>query len=280
MAQANGEDVQLLPWPSEWQTPGGTKPTVGILAFGTLGVIAGILGITHIATGTFNDSTIILLAGALFVIALTSATALLRLGVRQRGTSTVYTTYTRDRHEPSTVIPNLRGVWLTMLAVLASALVMFGLVATVSWGFLLTGTETNTAMIFQALLSTTFVAGIVWSFWKAQQGLFAQGALTLTTNGVTHKAWGPERHIPWEALEFIFPSPGDTPDIALSYDSRRVTVPLKRKDDILALSGQLLSIDPALAYHALLFYLHHPESRSELGTERSVERIRQANFSE
>ena len=134
-------------------------------------------------------------------------------------------------------------------------------------------------MTFQALLSTAFVAGILWFFWKARQGLFAQGALTLAPSGITYKAWGPERHIPWESLDFVFHSPGDTPDIALSYDSRRVTVPLKRKDDILTLSGQLLSIDPALAYRALLFYLHHPESRAELGTERSVERMRHGNVS-
>ncbi len=279
MARTNGEDVQLLPWPSEWKEPGGVKLTVGAVAFAALGVVAGIAGFARLASGNVNGPTIILLAGAVFAIALASMTWLLRLRVRQRGTSAVYTSYTRQSREPSTVIPNLRGVWLTMLTVLASALTMFGFVAIVSWGFLLTAVETSTAMTLQALLATAFTGGIVWVFWKAQQGVVAQGALTLTTNGVTYKAWGPERHLPWEALDFIFPSPGETPDIALSYDSRRVTVPLKRKDDILALSGQLLSVDPALAYNALLFYLNHPEARAELGTQSSVERIQAGKFS-
>lgn len=278
MTRANGEDAQLLPWPSEWKDPDGIKPTVGVLAFGAFGVATGIAGLVQLATGTFDGSTIILLAGSLFAISLTSATALLRLRMRQRGASSIYTSHEWGRREPSTVIPNLRGVWLTALTVLASALVMFGFVATVSWGFLLTGAEASARMIFQALLSTAFIAGIVWVFWKARQGLVAQGAFTLAPSGVTYKAWGPERHIPWEALDFVFPSPGETPNIALSYNSRRVTVPSKRRDDILTLSGQLLSVDPALAYHALLFYLHHPEARTELGTEHSVERIRQANF--
>ncbi|MHA6797981.1 hypothetical protein [Bounagaea algeriensis] len=280
VAQTSGEEVELPPWPSEWKMPGGIKPTVGVVAFGAFGMAAGVAGLVQLATGTFGDSTIILLAGAVFALSLTSATALLRLRVRQRGTSAVYTSHTRERREPSTVIPNLRGVWLMALTVLASALVMFGLVATVSWGFLLTGTETSLRMIFQALLSTTFVVGIIWVFSKASEGVIAQGSLTLTAGGVTHKAWGPERHIPWEALDFIFPAPGENPNIALSYDSRRVTVPAKRKDDILPLSGNLLSVDPALAYHALAYYLDHPEARSELGTERSVERIRQADFPE
>lgn len=276
MAQANGEDVQLLPWPSEWKTPGGTKLTVGILAFGTLGVIAGILGITHIATGTFNDSTIILLAGALFVIALSVATTLLRIRVRRRGVAAVHTG--QNDREFATVIPNSRGVWLMTIAALSAGLIIFGLVALISWVSVLFVGDTSAQMLFQTLLSTVFVVGISWFFLRTQQESITQGSLQLTSTGVTYKSLGPQEHASWGALLHIFPSPGDAPDIVLGIDPSRTTSTSKKQ--ILRVSGAFLSIDPALAYHALLFYLHHPESRSELGTERSVERIRQANFSE
>src|SRR5699024_4942552 len=201
---------------------------------------------------------IILLAGSLLAISLASGTALLRLRIRQRGTSSIYTTYTPHEDDNSTVIPNIRGVWVSAIMMFISFLVAFTLIAVVPWGFLLTGLETSPWMMFQALFSTAFVIGVIWVFRKVKQGLFAQGGLTLSPSGVTYKAWGPTRHIPWYAAEFVFTYPGDC-NIALSYDSNQVTVPLKQKDDTLPFSGQLLAIDPALAYYTLDFYLNHPE---------------------
>jgi hypothetical protein len=41
----------------------------------------------------------------------------------------------------------------------------------------------------------------------------------------------------------------------------------------LAIVGQYLSVDPALAYHALRFYAAAPSARAELGTPAAVERL-------
>lgn len=277
MAQANDEGVQLPPWPSEWNTPGGIRPLAVVMVSGILGVVAGILGLVRAST-SFSDDVIILLAGAIFAIALSSGTALLRLRVRRRSVAAVHTSQS-DRGN-ATVIPNSRGVLVTTLAALSAGLIVFGFVALVSWSYVLFVGETSARMIFQALLSTAFVAGIAWFLWSVRRTSPPQGSLRLTSTGVVYKSLGPEESVSWEDLLHVFPSTGGSPDIVLGIDPSRTADTSTKKGDILRVLGPFLSVDPALAYHALFYYLHHPESRSELGTNRSVTRIQQGNFGE
>src|SRR5699024_5897475 len=181
--------------------------------------------------------------------------------------------------ETVTIIPNSRAVWRTVVATLSAGILFFGIVAAVSWFFLLFAGETSARMIFQALLSTAFVSGMCWFLvrTKRQQSI-TQGSLQLSPTGVFYKSLGPAEHTPWEAMLHTFPSPGKTPDIVLGIDPAKIETNSTKDGEIVRISGSFLAIDPALAYHALDFYLNHPEFRAELGTERSVERIRQAKF--
>ncbi|MHA6801977.1 hypothetical protein [Salinifilum ghardaiensis] len=278
MAQTSGEEAELPPWPSEWDAPGGVKPTAVVIAFGIFGLAAGIVGVAQVGTGAIDGSTIILLSGGIFAIALSSGTALLRLRVRRRSVAAVHISQTE--HGSATVVPNSRGVWAVVVAALSAGLLGFGFIALMSWGLVLFGGDTGGWVIFQTLLSTAFVAGIIWFLWRTQREPTAQGSLRLTPTGVAYKSLGPEESAPWDALAHIFPSCGDSPDIAMGVDSSRASSTSIKKGNVLRISGAFLSVDPALAYHALVYYLDHPGARSELGTERSVERIRRADFPE
>lgn len=278
MAQTSGEEAELPPWPSEWDTPGGIKPTAVVIAFGIFGLVAGLVGLVQVGTGAIDGSAIILLSGGIFALALSSGTALLRLRVRRRSVTAVHISQTE--HGSATVIPNSRGVWGVVVAALSAGLLGFGFIALVSWGLVLFGNNTGGWIIFQTLLSTAFVVGIIWFFWRTQREPTAQGSLRITPTGIAYKSLGPEESAPWDALSQIFPSHGDSPDIAMGIDSSRSFDASIKKGNVLRISGAFLSIDPALAYHALAYYLNHPEARSELGTERSVERIRRADFPE
>lgn len=277
MAQANEEGVHLPPWPSEWNTPGGMRPLAVVVVSGSLGVAAGILGLVRAAT-SFSGGTITLLAGAIFALALSSGTALLRFGVRRRGVAAVHASKSSDG--AATVVPNSRRVWVAVVAALSAGLVAFGFVALISWGFVLFAGETSAPMIFQALVSTAFVAGIVWFLWSVRRTSPPQGSLRLTSTGVIYKSLGPEESASWEDVLDVFPSSGGSPDIVLGINPNRTTARSTKKGGIVKVLGPFLSVDPALAYHALHYYLHHPESRSELGNSSSVARIQQGNFTE
>ncbi len=278
MAQSNEERVQVLPWPSEWNTPGGIKPGLVVIVSGAFGLVAGTLGLARVGEGAL-DSTIILLAGAIFAIALSAGAALLRLGVRRRSVGAVHSS--RSERGSATVIPNSRGVWMATVAALSAGLLMFGFVALTSWRFVFGADDTSARMLFQASLSTAFVVAISWLFWRARRPSIGQGSLRLTPAGVVYASLSSEEYISWAALMHIFPSLGGSPDIVLGIaPSQEETTVSTKNSDIVIISGAFLSVDPALAYCALHFYLHHPQARAELGTDCSVVRIQQCAFSE
>jgi hypothetical protein len=125
----------------------------------------------------------------------------------------------------------------------------------------------------------------LWLFIEFASGRIARGHLTLTTDGIYHRSHTFEHFLPWSAMldvsavqlstgPFIAVEAGPSGDTQV----RRTHWMGKQLEfrllPFLMVRGRSLGVDPALVYHALRYYLAHPDARAELLTSAGEQRIR------
>jgi hypothetical protein len=114
------------------------------------------------------------------------------------------------------------------------------------------------------------------------RGRLARGALLLGQDAVVARGWGADTALTWVDVTTV--AAGDPSNQTISVSGRaptRIARSLlwrsRRTPTAANVVGALLTVDPALAYHALRFYLANPAARAELGTDAAVRRVRAGN---
>jgi hypothetical protein len=111
----------------------------------------------------------------------------------------------------------------------------------------------------------------------------APGEVVLSPAGVYHRGLSSTQFVPWDAIVGVSALWVGTPIIAVwampspdirvrSYTGRFGSRELRWLPTMLIRTAWLAT-DPAIVYHALVFYASHPDSRTELGTPDGLDRI-------
>ncbi|RKT86863.1 hypothetical protein SAMN05421805_12958 [Saccharopolyspora antimicrobica] len=116
------------------------------------------------------------------------------------------------------------------------------------------------------------------------RGSFALGTVQLSPSGIYHRGWTHESFLPWDAVAEVRAVPRDGPEIWVvaaadaRWHRRRMTRlwPEDRLPELpmLRILGRDLADDPALLHGLVDHYHRHPGERTELGTDRGIERAR------
>ncbi|SDQ90313.1 hypothetical protein [Actinopolyspora saharensis] len=288
MSELGGQQTRRLPWPQEWPEPGEAKQKVTVTVFAVLG-LGSLAGAVIALTATPPDARGVIMAiCAPLFLGFVSIAVLTRLRVRDRGTASIHLDHVAPANSEAVVIPYSRGLALTYVAMTASMLALFGLLAVVALLVVLdddsSGTGTSVLLVASSLATLYLLLLVV----EALRGGLSRGALALAPSGVHHRSWAFTSFFAWDSI--ISVSAGTTGgqlittavyDNSTPYFHRRSRL-WKQPELALAphmgVQGMNLSVDPALAYQALRYYHEHPEMRAELGRQAGVDRIRRADL--
>lgn len=271
-----------VPWPPRWRPPKvgfGVSFALFFAACTALCVAVGVSGFT-----------IALLWTPLFAGFALSFVAML-VGVRSRSARSVRVGPQPDGLAALTFPYSLRltvAVFLVLVGLAAGGLTFLA----VELASALDGDALGWAGVAVFALIDAF--GLVCLLGVARRHL-VRGAVYLSPIGIVHRTWGADTAIGWdEVLDVaaeeratptgygnappspvirLFPYAGAhaayTPRSLLWRPLRRRSLPV-----VPLISGTVLGVDPALAYHTLRFYHRHPDARAELGTDAAVRRVR------
>jgi hypothetical protein len=121
--------------------------------------------------------------------------------------------------------------------------------------------------------------------------------VTLLPSGVAAVAAGTTSFVPWDAIDsiaafdftlytrgfanhepYIGINATDPDRIEISKTGRMLMKTNRLLGTDLAYSVRALEVEPALLYHALLYYLEHPDARSELSGHAGLDRVEQGRL--
>lgn len=119
-------------------------------------------------------------------------------------------------------------------------------------------------------------------------GRMSPGGLTLGPDGVRCRSWFVESYLPWVSVAGVravyrgYPETWIEGTESAAWARRRTSrlIPLGRIPDEarIEVDSRSFAAEPVLLHRVLVFYATHPQYRSELGTEASLERIRRADL--
>lgn len=269
-------------WPDSWRREPDPRYRRSAWAVGTFLVVVPLV-FAAILLGR-GDIT-----GTRYMIAVAGIGALIlaigvesRLRLRHDGARPIATTQEDGRH--GLKVPYSRRLHLLIAAMMSAIALVFLMAALDSAG-------NGGAYVWGALtvVFTSFPLLLL-------RGKYALGYLHITPDGILHRGWTFRAFLPWSGVDMFHPMQTDGPDILITAQhgtpwEREQLTRLWRADKPAELSsdgrdptpaiqipGKYLAADPALVLAVLVFYGTHPESRSELGTEAALHRVRSAAF--
>jgi hypothetical protein len=187
--------------------------------------------------------------------------------------------------EPAVVLPYSRAQFALIVGVVAWLLVAASIGVVWSMAALV-----DTGPAGAVLVGVPSVVGVIWALVALAdlaRGTVVRGYLALSPAGIEHRSWGLISVLDWRHVASVEAADDNTPVIEVrgmanaDGGSRRTSwwlrQPLPTAAD-LVVPARHLAVDPAIAYHALQFYLAHPATRAELGSELGVERLRRLDL--
>jgi hypothetical protein len=246
-----------LIWPPEWRRRGKVSWVVGMLLL--LGLVAGALGlgVVDIASGEVGRGGFFVL-GAVF-----SSTALAAVYARRarRGRTAVERGELPAIDQGGVLIRYSRRLALGYLAIIVAGLVFFGVLAV---GGVATVVDEGLGSAWVPLLLSVAVCGyLLWATVDIVLGRLARGMLALTPDGIYHRSWAMHAYVPWRDIMFVRATEAHGPliEVAVAVNStswtRRTSLLWKQGElafaPHLAVRADLLSVEPALAFHLVRF---------------------------
>lgn len=271
-----------LPWPDGWPPPIQPKSVLLVLAvagFTVFDITIGILALTWSDTGT----GIFLLAGSPLMLTVTAIGYLTRLRGRRPGISLLRHGPVSDLGEPGLLIPYSRALGAAAVLLPVSVLLVTA-PATIAFlaGIVVDGPDTSGLVSTVVLWAISLYMG--WLLVEVGRKKLTRGLLALTPSGVYHRSWAFHSYVPWTAITSVSTGQArEGPLITMAVFSNTPpwfhrTSRLWKQDEFglaphIAIKTAYLSVDPALAYHALAYYHAHPDARSELATTAALDRL-------
>lgn len=205
--------------------------------------------------------------------------------VRKRWRTGVITAHTTDMGERGVCIPYSVWRYRVLLTLFGVMVVM----CATSMLEALFGGRGAFAVIL-ALLGIVVVPLFGWFLFDAARGRIVRGQVVLTLRGIYHRRAASDAFVPWESVLLVSSDRpvnrhhGPTVTLLLTPGALQhrntsvVALGHKPDPEIMTVQAGNLAVDPALVYHALGYYLTHPETRTELATDVGVQRIRNGDL--
>jgi len=273
-----------LPWPSQWGRPQRLKYMFVAVFFAFFGCV-GVAAVLSIFLPGFNDDRAFILALAPpFCFGMAGIAIVTRLCVRSRPTTAVHSTSMSAVGGPALVIPYSLALSVIYWVIGATMIVLFLIIAVGAvLGLVATGFRDGVLLV-AALVSVGFVVYLSWFVIEVLRRRVVRGALILSPRGIYHRSWSFDNFLPWDSAISVTAGELDGQLITVAaYENaapqfHRRTRMWKQSElklaPHMAIRGVCLSINPALAFHTLRYYLDQPGARQELATEVGVNRVR------
>ncbi|HEY9474745.1 MAG TPA: hypothetical protein VIS06_12950, partial [Mycobacteriales bacterium] len=227
------------------------------------------IGIVALARSDPGTGVFLLLGSPLFVTA-TAVGSLTRLRGRRPGASALQHGHVDDVNEPALLIPYSRALGVAAVLVPVSILLVIAPLAVAFWVDL--AVEGAHIDVLVPLVGLSAATGyMAWFLVEIGRKKLSRGVLALTPGGVYHRSWAFRSFFPWHTVVSV--STGQSPEspviTMVVYNNSeswfRRTSRLWKQDEFrlaphMVVKAAYLSVDPALAYHALRFYHAHPEA--------------------
>jgi hypothetical protein len=242
--------------------------------------------LTDLARGELDPRTPFLFFGAPVAFSFVVVIWLTKVRVRRRSTRAVHLGEVGDEGlgtpgEPAVVIPNQRAVGAAYLVITATFLGILTLLAVVIV-FVLVDQPRPGPAVAGVVVAAMWVVCAAWMM-RVLRGQVVLGWLALSPSGIHYCAPGHDAYVPWASARSLWLS-GHAREyliVVSAEGSSRSVFRMRAKlhrhvfelQPELAIMGDLLSIDPALAFHAIGYYLTHEEAVSELASSAGVQRI-------
>lgn len=271
-----------LPWPRQWPTH--PTPLMVLSVVIPAGFALSVL-VDLVARPGWRDpvDTFVSVAGVAYLAVVLGGSGTFLLRIRPGR---------RRKAIASDVIGAERGVRVPYSAFLYGWVVTLMAISFVGFAALLPGMLIEPKLTDHALALPAAVVGLVaipfcgWFLIDIVRGRIERGYILLTPQGVHHRSALLEEYLPWESIVRVSAANQQGPmiilDVAANGVRRRFTsrVTLHRSPSAgpAKISCRALAADPALAYHALVFYRTHPAARAELAGDAGIKRIRRGDL--
>ncbi|MGH3623057.1 MAG: hypothetical protein ACRDQ5_14885 [Sciscionella sp.] len=273
-----------LPWPHEWDELPVAKYYFAAIFFFIFGCI-GIGAAVSIFLPGFNDSRAYLVAlGIPLFFGIIGDLIITRLRLRRRDAAKAHCGPVAELGEIGLVLPYSRPLAVIYTVGLVFLLLVFLLLFTSALLVVAADGTHNLIDLIQAVLSGVLTLAAAAQVLDLARRKLRRGQLALTPSGVYHDGWSFSCFVPWEDVMYVSARDGDGPVIALATADTdrqwyRRRTRLRRPPEMayapnIGIQARYLTVDPALAYHALRFYRAHPDARAELGTVTGAQRVR------
>ena len=287
MRQSGIDQPGLLPWPFGWPRPIRPRSVLLVLFAGACTVFIAAIGISSLRRSDPGTGVFLLMGPPLFVAA-TAVGSLTRLRGRRPGASSLRHGHVEDVDEPALLIPYSRALGVAAVLVPVSILLVTAPFAVVFWvDLFVEGAHVDVLVPLVGLSAAT--GYMAWFLVDIRRKKLSRGLLALSPGGVYHRSWAFRSFFPWHTVVSVTTgqapeSPVITMVVYINSESWfRRTSRLWKQDEFrlaphMVVKAAYLSVDPALAYHALRFYHAHPEARAELADGTALDRLRTARL--
>jgi hypothetical protein len=272
----------LLPWPPQWARPQLVKYTFIALFLALFGCVGIAAGVSVFLPGFEDSRAYLLVVAAPLLFGVAGIVTITRLRLRSRPAAAVHSGHVDEVGEDGLVIPYSRPLGAVYVVVMAVTLLGFVIIAVVTVVALIEAADWG--LVMQAVVMVGFAGYLAWFVTEVVRRRLVRGAVTLTRHGIYHRSWAFDSFLRWDQVvsvsagrmdgQFITVASDDNAQPQVRRRSRFWQQPEYKLLPHTAVSGRYLSIDPALAFHALRFYATTPAARAELGTETAVQRVR------
>lgn len=273
-----------LPWPPEWGRTQRLKYTLVAAFFCFFGCVGVAAGVSIFLPGFNDDRAFILVIATPLFFGVAGLAVGTRLRVRSRRTTSVRSISMPDASGPALVIPYSLALAVIYWVIVVTTIFLFLIIALVAVVGLASSGFRDAVLFVPALVSMAFVVYLSWFIIEVLRRRVVRGALILSPRGIYHRSWSFDNFLPWDSAISVTADELDGPLIRVAArgdaepEFQRRTRMWKQPElklaPHMAIRGTYLSINPALALHALSYYLAQPGARRELGTEAGVDRVR------
>lgn len=274
----SSEPAVLLPWPDDWFPPVRPRHIVLVAGMFVVALATSVTGILALVSNNTGIAVVFILISPILVL-LTAWCFLVLLRGRHRRSSAVDSGYVSEMGKPATVIPYSLPVFACHILLAFAIFLFFGFFAV---ALSVVGVDDgfgDPAVLVPLAVSGVASISCLCFLFTVFRGRLGRGSLALLYDGVYHRGWRTRSFVKWEQVLSVRSYEAlHGPIIRIGFvglgNDYFSLASMSRPFREIEVRGRLLSVDPALAYHALRYYHEHPEARVELADGTAVRRLR------
>jgi hypothetical protein len=275
-----------VPWPDEWSTPKRIGLSIMFSFLGLMGAASLYFGVAGLVAGDYSDVPL-LFVGGLTCLLIAAHGVVRRILVRRGATGAIRTATVPETGEAVVVFPYSAGQFWLLIG--QTAVILCGIAVPIASASVVAASDTkdmgSMIIVFVSLAAVGYLAVLMLQFCSKK---IARGYVAVGSTGIYHRSWAFTSFAPWQHVVSVRAFEGSyqiirvqvaaNADGWLRRTSRFWKQPESGLGPGLTIPTMYLSVDPALVYHALRFYLNNPRARLELSGDSAVRRLKRADI--